>query len=186
VQAATAAQLVDRGHEHARAALEAIEDASREAITELRTILGVLRDPDHPDAPNRPAPGVENIAELVQQARDAGLDIQLEITGAHPDQLADAVSLAAYRIVQESLTNARRHAGGAPVRVHLTFQPSELAVAVENDAGTASTVDNGALPGVGIIGMAERAAAVGGSLRAARLPSGFRVDAKLPYAPGEA
>jgi signal transduction histidine kinase len=184
VQAATAVQLIDRDPDHARAALETIEDASRDAIAELRAILGVLRDPDDPDAPRAPPPGVENVADLVQRARAAGLDARLEITGSPPDRISDAVSLAAYRIVQESLTNARRHAVGAAIRISLTFQLGDLTVAVENDAGT-SVDGNGAIPGVGIIGMKERAATVGGTLRATPLAGGFRVDAHLPYAAGE-
>jgi signal transduction histidine kinase len=180
VQAATAAQLLDRNPGHARAALETIEDASRDAIAELRAMVSVLRDRDHQDVPRAPAPGVENVAELVQRAREAGLEIRLEITGTRPVRLSDAVSLAAYRIVQESLTNARRHATGAPVCVSLSFEPGGLAVAVENGADTAGNSNN-AGPGVGIAGMTERAVAVGGSLRAAPLQRGFRVDAALPY-----
>jgi signal transduction histidine kinase len=185
VQAAIAAQLLDRNPEHARAALETIEDASRDAIAELRSILGVLRDADDADAPRAPAPGVENVAELVQRARDAGLDIRLEVTGTRPDRLSDTVSLATYRIVQESLTNAHRHAAGSTVVVRLSFEPGGLIVAVENGAGAAGN-GNGSAPGVGIAGMTERAVAVGGTFRAAPLPSGFRVDADLPYTPGGA
>jgi signal transduction histidine kinase len=180
VQAATAAQLLDRDPAHARAALETIEDASRDAIDELRAILGVLRDRDDGDAPLSPAPGVDTVAELVQRTREGGLDVQLEVTGERPARVPDAVSLAAFRIVQESLTNACRHAAGASVRVSFAFEPSRLAVAVENGAGTPSN-GNGTTPGVGIIGMTERAAAVGGTLRAAPRQGGFRVDAELPY-----
>jgi signal transduction histidine kinase len=180
VQAATAAELLDRDPSHARAALDTIEDASRAAIDELRAILGVLRDANDGEAPLTPVPGVETVSELVRSTREAGLDVQLQVTGEQPARLPDAISLAAFRIVQESLTNARRHAAGAPVRVSLTFDPAGLAVAVENDAGTPAN-GNGSAPGVGIVGMTERAWAVGGTLRAAALPSGFRVDAELPY-----
>jgi signal transduction histidine kinase len=180
VQAATAAELLDRDPRHARTALETIEDASRDAIDELRAILGVLRDADDGEPPLTPAPGVETLSELVRRTRDAGLDVQLELRGEPPARLPDAISLAAFRIVQESLTNARRHAAGAPVRVSLTFEPAGLAVAVENDAGRPAN-GNGSAPGVGIVGMTERASAVGGTLRAAALASGFRVDAELPY-----
>jgi signal transduction histidine kinase len=180
VQAATAAELLDRDPRHARAALETIEDASRDAIDELRAILGILRDPDGGDPPLAPAPGVETVAELVQSTRDGGLVVRLESSGERPERLPDAVSLAAFRIVQESLTNVRRHAPGAPVRVSVSFEPSHLAVAVENGASGPSN-GNRATPGVGIMGMTERASAVGGTLRAAALPDGFRVDAVLPY-----
>jgi len=88
---------------------------------------------------------------------------------------------AAFRILQESLTNARRHAAGAPVRVMLSYEPSGLTLAVENEAGTPCN-GNGATAGVGIMGMTERASALGGTLHAGRLPDGCRVDAQLPYA----
>jgi signal transduction histidine kinase len=98
--------------------------------------------------------------------------------------VSDAVSLATFRIVQESLTNARRHAAGAAVRVSLSFETARLAVAVETGAGTAVERNgDGSSVGVGIMGMTERALAVGGTLRAAPLESGYRVDAELPYAP---
>jgi signal transduction histidine kinase len=181
VQAATAAELLDRDPDHARSALETIEDASRDAIDELRAILGILRDRDADDTPLAPAPGVETIPELIKASSDGGVDVKLDVTGQRPERLPDAVSLAAFRIVQESLTNARRHAAGAPVRVSLAFEPNRLAVAVENGAG-AHANGNGTTPGVGIVGMTERASAVGGTLHAAPLPGGFRVRAELPYA----
>jgi signal transduction histidine kinase len=90
------------------------------------------------------------------------------------------VSLAAFRIVQESLTNARRHAAGAPVRVSLAFEAGRLTVAVENGPGR-SRSGTGATAGVGIMGMTERASAVGGTLRAEPVAHGFRVNAELPY-----
>jgi signal transduction histidine kinase len=180
VQAGAAAEQLPAGD--ARSALETIEDTSRDAIAELRAILGVLRDPDQSNAPRAPAPGVHNVAELVDRARDAGHAVELTITGEPPSRLSDAVSLAAYRIVQESLTNARRHAEGADVRVGLEFDPARLSLAIANGTGTAANASaNGGIPGVGIIGMRERAAAIGGTLRAGPLPDGFRVDATLPY-----
>jgi signal transduction histidine kinase len=176
VQSATAAELLDRHPAHARAALETIEDASRDAIRELRAILGILRAEDGGEAPLSPAPGVDRVPELVKDS-----DVQLQVIGRRPERLPDDVSLAAFRIVQESLTNARRHAAGAPGRVRLAFEPDRLEVAIENGTGTAVNGD-GSAPGVGIIGMTERASAVGGTLRAAPLADGFRVDAELPYA----
>jgi signal transduction histidine kinase len=178
VQAGAAAERLAPGD--ARRALETIEDASHEAIGELRAILGVLRDHDHSDAPRTPSPGVENVAELVQRARDAGLEVQLEISGGRPTRLSDAVSLTAYRIVQESLTNAHRHAAGAAVRVDLSFGAARLSIAVENGASVRPS-GNGATPGVGIAGMLERASATGGTLRAGPNGDGFRVQAELPY-----
>jgi signal transduction histidine kinase len=181
VQAATAAELLDRNPEHAKGALETIEDASREAIGELRVILGVLRGNQDRDAPLTPAPGLDDVADLVRRTREEGVDVRIDVAGKRPARVSDAVSLAAFRIVQESLTNARRYAAGAAVRVRLSYEPSGLALAVENEAG-ASTNGNGVTAGVGIMGMTERASALGGTLRAGRLPQGFRVDARLPYA----
>jgi signal transduction histidine kinase len=181
VQASTAAELLDRNPGHARGALATIEDASRDAIDELRAILGVLRGDEDRAAPLRPAPGLDDVPELVRRTRDDGVDARVEVVGEPPQRLPDAVSLAAYRIVQESLTNARRHASGAPVQVTLSFQHGQLGVAIENGEGTVRRA-NGHGPGVGIMGMTERAAAVGGTVTARAVSRGFRVDAQLPYA----
>ena len=180
VQAATAAQLLPQNPAHAQSALETIEDASRDAIGELRAILGVLRDPDDHAAPRAPAPGVDAIAQLVARTRDDGVAVNLHVTGPRPTHLSDAVSLAAFRIVQESLTNARRHAVGAPVTVSLSYTQTVLSVTVTNHTGLSSDV-NTAVAGVGILGMIERANAIGGTLRATPVTDGFRVDAELPY-----
>jgi signal transduction histidine kinase len=180
VQAATAAELLDRNPEHAKGALETIEDASREAIGELRAILGVLRDGEDRAVPLTPAPGLDDVADLVRRTREEGVDVHIDVDGERPARVPDAVSLAAFRIVQEALTNARRHAAGAPVRVWLSYEPGGLTLAVENEAG-ASTNGNGVTAGVGIMGMSERASALGGTLRAGCLRDGFRVDAQLPY-----
>jgi signal transduction histidine kinase len=178
VQAGVAAHLLDRERGHVRTALATIEGASHDALDELRAIVGVLRAGDGDGAPLAPTPTIDAIAELVERARAGGLEVSVEVRGARPDRLPDAVQLAAYRIVQESLTNVHRHAVGAPTRVGLTFQEQRLLVTVENGAGP--TNGGGAL-GVGIIGMRERAAAIGGTLSARPSPEGFRVAAELPY-----
>ena len=180
VQASTAAELLDRDPGHARGALVTIEDASRNAIGELRAILGVLRGGEDGDAPLTPAPGLDDLPQLVKRTRDDGVDVRMEVIGDRPQRVPEGVSLAAYRIVQESLTNARRHARGAAVQVTLCFEPDTVAVGIENDDGISARV-NGRGPGVGITGMTERAAAVGGTLTARPVPRGFRVDAELPY-----
>jgi len=179
VQASTAAELLERNPRHVRGALETIEYASRDAIDELRAILGVLRRGDDADAPIRPAPGLDDVPDLIRRMRDDGLDVRMQVVGDRPPRLQEAVSLAAYRIVQESLTNARRHAAGAPVKVSLSFASDRLGVAIESRASASSGV-NGRGAGVGIMGMTERAAAVGGTLAARRLSGSFRVDAELP------
>jgi signal transduction histidine kinase len=176
VQSGVAAHLLDREPRHAHTALTLIEDASREALAELRAILGVLRDDDH--ASLEPAPTVEAVEQLVDRARTAGLDVRLDVAGERPDRLPDAVQVATFRIVQESLTNATRHAPGTPARVRLAFESDRLVVGVESGPGAPA---NGHGIGVGIVGMNERAATVGGSLRAGPVPDGFHVDAELPY-----
>jgi signal transduction histidine kinase len=173
--------VLDRNPDHARGALGAIEDASRDAIDELRAIVGVLRSPDDADAPLHPAPGIDDVAELIRRTRDDGVEVRIRVEGDRPQRLPEPVSLAAYRIIQESLTNARRHAAGAAVDVAVAYGPDRLALAIENAAGAARPADGDA-PGVGIVGMRERAAAVGGAVSARRLAAGFRVDADLPYA----
>jgi signal transduction histidine kinase len=179
VQAGVAAHLLDQNPRNARTALETIEEASHEALEELRAIVGILRDHDGERAPLDPAPTLDAIGELVERARTLGLDVSLDVRGEQPRRLSEAVQLAAYRIVQESLTNVRRHAAGAPATVGLSFEHDRLLVTVANGAGTTSNGSAGA--GVGVIGMQERAAAVGGALRAASCPDGFRVAAELPY-----
>jgi signal transduction histidine kinase len=180
VQAGVAAHLLDGNPSHAKAALTTIETASHEALDELRTILGVLRDSGDGNAPLDPPPDLTAIDALIEQARRTGLDISFEIDGERPQRISDAVQLAAFRIVQESLTNARRHAPGAAARVDLTYRDDRLHLTIENDAGRGS---NGAGDpnGVGILGMRERAAAVGGTLDARREQDSFRVVAQLPY-----
>jgi signal transduction histidine kinase len=179
VQAGAAAEQLESGT--ARTTLERIEDASHRAIGELRAILGVLRDPDHPRAPLIPAPGVTDIPELVDRVRGSGLDVRLQVDGQQPSQLSDASSLAAYRIVQESLTNARRHAPGAPVTVGVTFDTEKMSILVQNPS--AGREYGGLAGGVGLQGMAERATAAGGILKAGRVGSSFAVHADLPYLP---
>jgi signal transduction histidine kinase len=179
VQAGAAAERLEVGL--AREALERIEDASHRAIGELRAVLGVLRDPQQPGAPLLPAPGVADIPDLVSRACGTGLDVRLQVAGEQPPQLSGGSSLAAYRIVQESLTNARRHAPGTPVTVGVTFGSEQMSILVENPSADRDGDD--AAGGVGVRGMGERAAAVGGTLTAGRTQQGFAVLAHLPYLP---
>jgi signal transduction histidine kinase len=212
VQAGVAAHLLDRDPGHVRSALASIEDASRDALDELRAVVGVLRERDAGSAPLQPAPNVEAIGELVERARAAGQEVRLDIHGERPERVPDAVGLAAFRIVQESLTNARRHAAGAPASVRLSFRPDRLVVVVENSAGPTGNgggdgggngdargpevvrsfpsappgarVPGSGEGGVGVIGMKERAAAVGGALEVGHSGHGFRVAAELPFRRG--
>ena len=182
VQAGSTAERTTPGD--ARATLETIEQASHQAIGELRAILGILRDPDQPEAPRTPAPTIQDVAELTDRARQTGLDVELEVSGEPPARLSDAVSLAAYRIVQESLTNARRHTPGAPVTIRLVYDSSHLRVAVDNPVADNNGSNGATAPGVGITGMKERATALGGTLHADAMDGRFHVSAELPYEPG--
>jgi signal transduction histidine kinase len=195
VQASVAGHLLDSRPEQARHALSVIEEASRDGIGELRAILGVLRDPDGAVASRVPTPGLDEVPDLVELARGAGLRAELDITGQRPDRLPEAVSCAAYRIVQESLTNVARHTAGSGVHVLLSFAPDELAIAVENTNhehrppnGQVAPRNELALGGVtsrvGILGMTERAEALGGTLTTTTSETGFLVRARLPYRNG--
>ena len=180
VQAGVAAHLLDRDPSQGRTALAAIETASHEALEELRTILGVLREPGDVDAPLQPVPDIAAVDALIEQARNTGLDVNFHIDGEQPTRVPDAVQLAAYRILQESLTNVRRHAPGATARVNLSYRNDRLSIAIENDAIQTRNGDGGA-SGVGILGMCERATGLGGTLQAYRSGERFRVLAELPY-----
>jgi signal transduction histidine kinase len=141
----------------------------------------VLRGGDDGNAPLRPAPGLDDVPELVRRTRDDGVEVHIATVGERAQRVPETVSLAAFRILQESLTNARRHAAGAAVHVTLSFEADRMKLAIENGGGRRDPV-NGRGPGVGIMGMTERAAAAGGTVTARPLPRGFRVDAELPYA----
>jgi signal transduction histidine kinase len=182
VTAAAAAERAAPGG--SREALEQIEGRSHGALGELRGILGVLRGRDSAESPHAPAPGIDDIAEMVCRARDAGLDVSLDVHGSPPSRISDATSLAAYRIVQESLTNVRRHSAGAHATVMLRFEPAQLTLTVDNGPGnSASDTADEPTAGVGITGMRERATAAAGTLRTGPHGSGFRVRADLPYEP---
>jgi signal transduction histidine kinase len=183
VQAGVAAHLADREPSRAGSALAAIEAASRDALDELRAILGVLREADGAEAPLEPAPGLDGVASLIDRFREAGADIELEVEGEQPERIPEAVQLAAFRIVQESLTNARRHARGAAACVRLAYEDGRLRVGIENNPGQGHN-GGGRGHGVGIAGMRERATALGGTLEAGPSACGFRVTAELPYRHG--
>jgi signal transduction histidine kinase len=184
VQAGVALHLIDEQPDQARPALANIKEASREALHELRTALDLLRHGEV--APLAPAPRLADLDTLVAGVRASGLDVRLETP--RPDEarpegggmippLPAAVELAAYRIVQEALTNVARHARARAVTVRLSYE----------DGMTVEVIDDGiggtAAPGNGIVGMRERAAALGGKVETGPCPGGgFRVSAHLPVA----
>jgi signal transduction histidine kinase len=178
VQANTALHLMDRQPDRARTALSTINDVSKQALIELRSILGVLRDVDE-DAPLAPSAGLDHLDELVNHANAAGLTIRLEEHG-HKVPLPISVDLAAHRIVQEALTNTVRHSGATAALVRIAYDQRAVTVEVEDDGRPGNPIRmNGT--GNGIIGMGERADALGGRLQAGpRTGGGFRVKAWLP------
>lgn len=190
VQAAAAARVIDRHPDRARDSLAAIQKASGEVLDELGSLVQLLRvDPG--EAGKAPAPGVGDIERLVASVRRSGLDVTLTAEG----DLADVprpIGLAAYRIVQESLTNVVRHAGSAHATVTLRSSPhGELSVEITDDGdgggGDGDGDGAGAGAGVGIRGMHERAATTGGRLQAGPRPQGgFRVVAWWPPPPSNA
>ena len=177
VQANTALHLMDRQPERAREALTAIHDVSRQALTELRSVLGVLRSAGDL-APRAPSPGLGQLDDLLSAVRGAGLKPRLRQRGDRP-QLPASVDLAGYRIVQEALTNVARHSASGTVDVLVSYEADGVLVQVD-DAGPSRSPAS-AQAGNGITGMTERAHALGGRLSAGRRPDGgFRVAAWLP------
>jgi signal transduction histidine kinase len=181
VRAETAPYRLRTVPEAARDEFRQISDESRTALTEMRRLLGVLRS-DEPAPPTAPQPGLTDLADLVAAARAAGATVTLEMRGAMAG-LPAAVDVSAYRIVQEALTNAARHAPGAPVRIGLRRTSSELTLAVRNQPGPPASPPRGDAAGHGVRGMRERAAALGGELRAGPTEDGgFEVSARIPLA----
>jgi signal transduction histidine kinase len=215
VQADGAAYALGSDPARAREALAAISGTGRQALAEMRALLGVLRKSDDDsvaplppvpemaaitdDDPSEPAPltgaaepasltpmpGIEQLEDLLDQTRAAGLTVSCTIEG-EPTPLASGTALAAYRIVQESLTNTRKHAGPlAQASVLLRYSPAALELVIADDGlGRAAACDGA---GHGLTGMRERAAMYGGSVRAEPVPAGgFQVTALLPLAPAQA
>ncbi|MFB4426422.1 sensor histidine kinase [Streptomyces sp. QL37] len=180
VQAGVGLALLDSDPEQARTALTTIKSASKEALGEVRQVLENLRTPG--DAPRAPAPGLDRLPELVDQAAGAGLTVTVETDGGR-GQVPPGTDLAAFRIVQEALTNVVRHSGSRTARVRIAYGREHLGLLVD-DEGPATGDDAGG-SGNGLIGMRERAAALGGTIDAGPRPDGgFRVTAELPLRPG--
>ena len=173
VQAGMAVHLLDRDPERGREALVAIREAGKDAMRELRGTLGVLRHVDLDGS----APGLDHLPRLLDRAAGAGLTMTHRVSG-EPWPLSEDADHAAYRILQEALTNVLRHAGNVPVTVAVEYEPGKVTLVVDNDRGPGGAHGSGS--GMGLIGMRERAIAVGGTLTTGPRPDGgFRVHAEL-------
>jgi signal transduction histidine kinase len=179
VQSGVGVHVLDSQPEEARKALVAVEATSRQALVEMRRLLGVLRQDAEPRGSLAPAPGLAEVETLAAEVARAGVRVEVRIEG-QVRPLPAGLDLSAYRIVQEALTNVVRHAGPATARVEVRYAPDRVAVEVIDDGrgGAPGDQDHG---GHGIAGMRERAALYGGTLEAGPLPGrGFRVAASLP------
>ena len=198
IQSGVTAHVLDKRPQRAREALVTIEQTSSQALREMRAILGVLRDTDNGRTPH---PGLDQIDELTAQAREAGLDIKVEATSP-PPSLPSAVGSAAFRIVQESITNVVRHVGPTRVTVALNYGIDAVNIRVTDEgrcpatggdrAGPQQTAQRATYkgtgsseePGRGILGMRERCQLLGGELTAGAVTGGgFEVNARLPLTP---
>jgi len=183
VQSAVGNHVMDAQPEEARHALAAIEATSRSALTEMRRLLGVLRQDGEPAGSLVPAPGLADLAPLAAQVQKAGLSVWIHVEGER-GQVPPGVDLSAYRIVQEALTNVIKHAGSSTASVTVCYGPGSVMLEITDDGpGTPRAGTRPATPstGHGIIGMRERVAVFGGEFAAGpRADGGFRVFARLP------
>jgi signal transduction histidine kinase len=183
VQSGAARRVLDSEPDHAVAALTEVERSGRQALSELRRLLGLMRDGDESAAVREPQPTLAGLDDLVKRARDAGLPVEVAHVGK-PFALPMGCDLAAYRVVQESLTNSLQHAGdGARAKVELRWTQDRLELDISDTGqGLTTTAQDGGGPlGQGLLGMRERVALCGGDLQAG--PSdrgGFRVHATIP------
>jgi signal transduction histidine kinase len=192
IQADAAEAALERDPALARAPLATIRRSAKEALEEMRNLLGVLRE-DGDGGELAPQPGLGQLDDLVAHARAAGVDVELDVSGT-PRRIPPGLDLSAYRIVQEALTNVRKHAGGAPASVRVAWEPRSLSLEVRDRgrprATRASAGTNGAGPrpaspagrnGHGLVGMRERVRLHGGELHAGPANGGgFAVSARLP------
>jgi signal transduction histidine kinase len=202
VQAGVAAHVMDSRPDQAKQALAHVREASRSALDELRATVGLLRQSGEPEAPMEPAPGLGVLDQLLEGFRRAGLQVAVECRGEQAPKLPASIDLTAYRIIQESLTNVQKHAGpdaGATVRISRDTGVLDLVVDDDGAPGSAASLLPPAPPqrrdaaqppgaqtsaspgGHGLLGMHERASALGGVCRTgARAGGGFRVHVTLP------
>jgi signal transduction histidine kinase len=166
-------------------ATDGIADLGRQAMAEMHRTLKLLRVDEDDAAQRAPQPGLANLDRLLEQSRAAGLEVRLAVEG-EPRELSQSLDLSAFRIVQEALTNVRKHAGAARASITVGYRPEALELSVV-DSGDAAAIADRAPDGGGhgLVGMRERAAMFGGTLTARpREGRGFEVNAVLPYGGG--
>jgi signal transduction histidine kinase len=181
VQAEAADEMLQRDMpDRARAPVWKIQETGRAALTDMRRMLGILREADSGPALT-PQPGIANLQMLLTQVRESGLPVELEVRG-DPEPLPPGIDLSAYRIVQEALTNALKYAGPARACVVVHFAPGSLTLEIDDDGVGSSATGNG---GHGLVGMRERVAVFGGDVEAGpKRGGGYRVTARLPLEAG--
>lgn len=182
LQAGGARTVLATDPERARMALQAVEETGRQTLAEMRHLVGILRVDDGADL--QPLPRLERLPALLDEARAAGITVDLEVDGPVVE-LPAGLELAAYRLIQEALTNARKHAPTSAVRILLGYEPDHLRIEVSNDGGSLARPRDAnpatASQGHGLIGMRERVQLYDGRMQAGPLPrGGFRVEAVLP------
>ncbi|WP_051855946.1 sensor histidine kinase [Streptomyces sp. NRRL B-1347] len=186
LMAGGARKVVQHDVDLAQDALKSLEDSGRLALSEMRQLLDVLRtDEDTEGGPAAPQPHVTDLPRVVAESRQAGVDTELLVDGVR-QELAPTLGLTVFRIVQEALTNIRKHAGGAHATVRLDYGPERLTVEIRDDGSGSSTTPRRGRAGHGLVGMRERVALHGGTLETGPRPEGgFRVLATLPLPAGE-
>jgi len=190
LQAGGARSVLATDPERARTALRQVEETGRQTLTEMRHLVGILREDE--DEVRQPLPRLERLPALIDEARAGGLTVDLDVAGS-PVELPAGLELAAYRLIQEALTNVRKHAPTSHAQVLLSYEPDRLRIAVSDDGGStgpsgaaAATARDASDSGHGLIGMRERVQVYGGRMQTRSMPGGgFRVEAVLPLS-GEA
>jgi signal transduction histidine kinase len=181
VQASVGEHVIDGNPEEAKRALHAISEVSRSTLTEIRRMLGALRETDDETASYAPAPGLDELDRLVRELDGAGVPVEVSYEGTRAE-LPRGVDLTAYRIVQEALTNVLKHAGRARARVQVRYEPGALGLEILDDGRGVNGRAEASGSGHGLVGMRERVAVYGGTLEAGpRVGGGFRVAVRLPY-----
>lgn len=182
IQAAAAVRVMEDRPERARDAMRQVETTGRAAMAEMRRLLGIVRDGE--TGLTVPQPGLGRLDELVDEFRSAGLPATARVLG-EPRPLAPGLEVSAYRVIQEALTNAMRHAHATRVDIVLRYSPDTLEISVTDDGGGRSARGDDETTGHGLVGMRERVTLFGGQLEAGPRPEGgFAVSARLPIAAG--